>query len=101
MASGRTGHELDDKGGAPEGGFDGAGRPKEGGKYGKDSGARGRDPLGAHKMRKDGSANLKYGKKLALAHVEKLKNNLINNNDYKLINESEEIEKEYKDEVDK
>jgi len=29
MAMGRTGHELDDKGGAPEGGFEGAGRPKE------------------------------------------------------------------------
>jgi hypothetical protein len=101
MAAGRTGRELDDKGGAPEGGFKGAGRPKEGGKYGKDSGARGRDPLGAHKMRKDASSNHKFGKKLALAHVEKLKNNLINNNDYKLINESEEIEKEYKEEVTK
>ena len=44
--AGRTGHELDDEGGSPPGGFEGAGRPKEGGKYGKDSGARGRDPLG-------------------------------------------------------
>ena len=39
MAMGRTGHELNDKGGAPEGGFEGAGRPKEPNKYGKDIGA--------------------------------------------------------------
>ena len=52
MAMGRTGHELDDEGGSPEGGWDGAGRPKEGGKYGKDSGARGRDPLGSHDKKK-------------------------------------------------
>ena len=38
--AGRTGHELDDTGGSPPGGFKGAGRPKEGGKYGQDSGAR-------------------------------------------------------------
>jgi hypothetical protein len=47
-AMGRTGHELDDEGGSPEGGWNGAGRPKEANKYSKDSGARGRDPLGAH-----------------------------------------------------
>ena len=34
------------EGGAPEGGFDGAGRPKEGGTYGKDKSPFGRDPLG-------------------------------------------------------
>ena len=48
QAMGRTGHELDDEGGSPEGGWDGAGRPKEANKYSKDSGARGRDPLGGH-----------------------------------------------------
>ena len=48
LAMGRTGHELDDEGGSEKGGQPGAGRPKEANKYGKDSGARGRDPLGAH-----------------------------------------------------
>ena len=43
---GRTGHELDDEGGSEEGGQPVAGRPKEANKYGKDSGVRGRDPLG-------------------------------------------------------
>tara|TARA_Y100000593_G_scaffold51140_1_gene96177 strand:+ start:446 stop:2251 length:1806 start_codon:yes stop_codon:yes gene_type:complete len=41
----------EDVGGAPEGGFDGAGRPKEISKYGKDGSARGRDPLGKKGMR--------------------------------------------------
>ena len=36
---GRTGDEI-------------GGRPKEGNKFGKDSGARGRDPLGSHDRRK-------------------------------------------------
>jgi hypothetical protein len=36
----------ENKGGAPEGGFEGAGRPKEGGTYGKDKSPFGRDPLG-------------------------------------------------------
>ena len=67
MAMGRTSHELDDEGGAPEGGFKGAGRPKEANKYGKDSGARGRDPLGAHDMKKGGSGAPKYGKPLSLS----------------------------------
>jgi hypothetical protein len=40
------------KGGAPEEGFDGAGRPKEIPKFGKDFSARGRDPLGKHDMKK-------------------------------------------------
>jgi hypothetical protein len=35
-----------EEGGAPDGGFDGAGRPKEGGTYGKDKSPFGRDPLG-------------------------------------------------------
>jgi hypothetical protein len=34
------------EGGAPEGGFDGAGRPKEGGNYATDDNAFGRDPIG-------------------------------------------------------
>lgn len=36
----------ENKGGAPEGGHDGAGRPKEGGNYGTDENPFGRDPLG-------------------------------------------------------
>ena len=41
-----------DEGGAPEGGFDGAGRPKEVSKYGKDGSViqRGREPLGRPKI---------------------------------------------------
>ena len=37
---------VEDKGGAPEGGFEGAGRPKESGNYGTDENPFGRDPLG-------------------------------------------------------
>tara|TARA_Y100000590_G_C14961819_1_gene728982 strand:- start:30 stop:551 length:522 start_codon:yes stop_codon:yes gene_type:complete len=100
LAMGRTGHELDDEGGSPEGGWDGAGRPKEGGKYGKDSGARGRDPLGAHDKRKGGSSSPKYGKALALAHYDKLKKSMkFGKNDVKIISETSEVEKEYKNEV--
>ena len=100
MAMGRTGHELDDKGGAPEGGFEGAGRPKEANKYGKDSGARGRDPLGAHDMKKGGSGAPKYGKPLALSHYDKLKKSMkFGKTDAKIINEASEVEEVYKNEV--
>ncbi len=100
MAMGRTGHELDDKGGAPEGGFEGAGRPEEGPKYSKDGSARGRDPLGSHDMKKGGSGAPKYGKPLALAHLDKLKNSMkINKNNAKIINETSELEEEYKKDV--
>jgi len=100
MAMGRTGHELDDKGGAPEGGFEGAGRPKEPNKYGKDSGTRGRDPLGAHDMKKGGSGAPKYGKPLALSHYDALKKSMnITTKDTKIITEVSELEDEYKKEV--
>jgi hypothetical protein len=100
MAMGRTGHELEDEGGSPEGGWDGAGRPKEADKYGKDSGARGRDPLGAHDKKKGGSGAPKYGSPLALAHYDKLKKSMkFGKNDVKLINETSEVEEEYKNEV--
>ena len=100
MAMGRTGHELDDKGGAPEGGFDGAGRPKETPKYGKDFSARGRDPLGAHDMKKGGSGAPKYGKPLALSHFDKLKKSMnLNGSEKKIINETSELEQEYVKEV--
>ena len=100
MAMGRSGHELDDKGGAPEGGFEGAGRPKEANKYGKDSGARGRDPLGAHDKKKGGSGAPKYGRPLALAHFDKLKKSMkFGKTDVKIINETSELEEEYNNEV--
>jgi len=100
MAMGRTGHELDDKGGAPEGGFEGAGRPEEPNKYGKDSGARGRDPLGAHDMKKGGSGAPKYGKPLALAHYDKLKKSMnLNKKDTRIITETSELTDEYNKEV--
>ena len=93
--AGRSGHELDDLGGSPPGGWEGAGRPKEGGKYGKDSGARGRDPLGAHDKKKQ------YNPGLALAHFDGLKTNMkkFSKKDYQLINEAETIENEYKEEL--
>jgi len=100
MAAGRTGHELDDKGGAPEGGFEGAGRPKEANKYGKDSGVRGRDPLGAHDKKKGGSGAPKYGKALALSHYDKLKKSMkFGKTDIKIISEASELEEEYHNEV--
>ena len=99
MQMGRTGHELAN-GGAPEGGWNGAGRPKEGGKYGKDSGARGRDPLGAHDKRKGGSGSRKYGKTLALAQYDSLKKSMtFGKKDKEIITEVSELEQEYKDEV--
>ena len=98
LAMGRTGHELKDEGGSPEGGQEGAGRPKEGPHYGKDGSARGRDPLGAHDKRKGGSGAPKYGKSLALAHVDKLKGTLIKPHT-KILTESEEVKEEYDKEI--
>ena len=78
----------------------GAGRPKEANKYGKDSGVRGRDPLGSHDMKKGGSDAPKYGRSLALSHYDSLKKSMkFGTNDKKIINEMSELEKEYKDEV--
>ena len=98
LAMGRTGHELEDEGGAPEGGQPGAGRPNEGPHYGKDGSARGRDPLGKHDKRKGGSGAPKYGKSLALAHVDKLKGTLIKPHT-KILTESEEVKEEYDKEI--
>ena len=96
---GRTGHELAN-GGSPSGGWNGAGRPKEGGKYRKDSGARGRDPLGAHDKRKGGSSSRKYGKTLALAQYDSLKKSMtFGKKEKEIITEVSELEQEYKDEV--
>jgi hypothetical protein len=100
LAMGRTGHELGDEGGSPEGGFEGAGRPTEPNKYGKDSGVRGRDPLGAHDKKKGGSGSPKYGKSLALSHYDSLKKSMnFNKKDREIITEVSELEEEYKNEV--
>ena len=96
MAMGRTGHELNDKGGAPEGGFEGAGRPKETPKYGKDFSARGRDPLG-NVDRKNAT---KPNATLALAHFDKLKKSMKLDNEVKILTETNELENEYNQEVD-
>ena len=96
MAMGRTGHELDDKGGSPKGGFEGAGRPKEIPKYGKDDSARGRDPLGAV----DKANATKSDRTLALAHFDKLKKSMKFGNETKILSESNELEDEYKSEVE-
>ena len=100
LALGRTGHELDDEGGSEEGGQPGAGRPKEANKYGKDSGIRGRDPLGSHDKKKGGSGSPKYGKALALAHYDSLKKSMnFNKKDREIITEVSELEEEYQNEV--
>ena len=96
MAMGRTGHELNDKGGAPEGGFEGAGRPKETPKYGKDFSARGRDPLG-NVDRKNAT---KPNANLALAHFDRLKKSMKLDNEVKILTETNELENEYNQEVD-
>ena len=91
LAMGRTGHELDDEGGSEEGGQPGAGRPKESNKYGQDSGARGRDPLGSDDM------NSAYGGKSLAKYENMLKH--LGNTGKELLSESGELEKEYKSEV--
>ena len=91
MAMGRTGHELDDEGGSPEGGWNGAGRPKEANKYSKDSGARGRDPLGAHDKK------VAYGG-IAKTHYETLYKHL-GTKAKTLLSESADVEEEYNTEV--
>jgi hypothetical protein len=86
-----AGSIFDDEGGAPEGGQEGAGRPKEVTKYSKDGSARGRDPLGRPKI------------PMALAHFDRLKKSF-GKKAREILKEtidSEEIDKEYKDFTDK
>ena len=76
-----------DEGGSPEGGFDGAGRPKEVSKYSKDGSARGRDPLGRPKI------------PIALAHYDALKKSF-GKKANEILNEtleSDKINEEYED----
>jgi hypothetical protein len=79
----------EDVGGAPEGGFDGAGRPKEIPKYGKDKSARGRDPLGKVGMRAE-----ELKKTLKSLGLKK-------NVDKKIIQETLETESEYNNYLNK
>ena len=84
---------MDDDPNADREGDEEGGRPKEGNKFGKDSGARGRDPLGSHDRRKQ------YG--IALAHYDAMKKDLkkLNVRDRKLLEETMDVEKEYSDDV--
>ena len=93
----RTGtEELGEEGGSPEGGWEGAGSPKEMNHYGKDGSARGRDPLGKHDRKKAMSSSPKYGK----AYRESLGlDKLKSKTDKKILNEAEDVEIEYKNEV--
>ena len=93
----RTGNEeLGPEGGSPEGGWEGAGRPKEMPHYGKDGSSRGRDPLGNHERKKLRSSSPKYGKSYRESlGLDKLKSKI----DKKLINEAEVVETEYEKEV--
>ena len=93
----RTGEEeIGEEGGSPEGGWEGAGRPKEMPHYGKDGSARGRDPLGNHERKKLHSSSPRYGKAYRESlGLEKLKSKV----DKKIINEAEDVDTEYKNEV--
>ena len=93
----RTGtEEIGEEGGSPEGGWEGAGRPKEMPHYGKDGSARGRDPLGNHERKKLHSSSPRYGKSYRESlGLDKLKSKI----DKKLINEAEVVESEYEKEV--
>ena len=93
----RTGtEEIGEEGGSPEGGWEGAGRPKEMSHYGKDGSARGRDPLGNHERKKLRSSSPRYGKAYRESlGLEKLKSKV----DKKIINEAEDVDTEYKNEV--
>jgi hypothetical protein len=91
-----SGSVFDDKGGSPEGGFEGAGRPKEANKYGKESGARGRNPLG-QEDRKPRNKKSKFTSPLALAHYDALKKSM-GSRATELISEEkkiDEVSKEY------
>jgi hypothetical protein len=91
-----SGSVFNDEGGSPEGGFEGAGRPKEANKYGKESGARGRNPLGKED-RKPRNKKSKFSTPLALAHYDALKK-YMGSKATELISEEkkiDEVSKEY------
>jgi len=86
--------DVDEQGGSPEGGHEGAGRPKEMNKYSKDSGTRGRDPLG-----KQDKKNQYTKSPLALAHYDALKKTMGKKSQEILSEEKkiDEVEQEYND----
>jgi len=91
-----SGSVFNDEGGSPEGGFEGAGRPKEANKYGKESGARGRNPLGREDL-KPRNKKSKFTSPLALAHYDALKKSM-GSRATELISEEkkiDEVSKEY------
>ena len=91
-----SGSVFKDEGGSPEGGFEGAGRPKEANKYGKESGARGRNPLGREDL-KPRNKKSKFTSPLALAHYDALKKSM-GSKATELISEEkkiDEVSKEY------
>jgi hypothetical protein len=75
-------------GGAPEGGWNGAGRPKEIPKFGKDKSARGRDPLGVKDMKKG----------ISMEAIKKMTKNIpLKTDDKEILKETLDTEEEYKD----
>jgi hypothetical protein len=72
-------HQTSDKGGSPEGGFDGAGRPSKSGNYKTDDSTFGRDPLGQKTDIKPAATYHKYkNSPLAYEQTEALKSSLKN-----------------------
>ena len=68
----------------PEEGWEGAGRPSEGPKYSKDSGVRGRDPLGRKDMKKFD----KVGKPMSNEQVDKITKNMPKVKNKKILKET-------------
>jgi hypothetical protein len=86
------------EGGAPEEGFEGAGRPKEIPKYGKDFSARGRDPLGKADMKKSmATETTRVFDKIQKLELKAMVKNLNLNDEFnkELINEAQNTEVEY------
>ena len=86
------------EGGAPEEGFEGAGRPKEIPKYGKDFSARGRDPLGKVDMKKSiATETTRVFDKIQKLELKAMVKNLNLNDEFnkELINEAQNTEVEY------
>jgi hypothetical protein len=91
--------KSDDEGGSPEGGFDGAGRPPEGGTYKTDDNPFGRDPLGQDTDIKPASTYHKYrNSPLAYESAQALKTSLksVKQKSSTIINESlsDDVQKE-------
>ena len=91
-----SGSVFNDDGGSPEGGWEGAGRPKEMNKYSKETGARGRDPLGHEDLKR--TKKSKFQSPLALAHYDAVVKSMGNKKAKDIISEDkkiDEVSKEY------